>query len=178
MGKIQKKYWYRQTPYLTYVTPVRTTRVSTPPSRPPTTSPAPMDWTTTAMGSDGEEDYDHKTPASWPELINPVPTFWSTSWWGTIDPIRNDKDRVDSGHRNQRIREEQDSSNRIPTYPPNHGAGRSKTGQARSSSSRPSPLFQLLLAGMVQVRSFSSCRLLVVYVVAASASLFQIIRLA
>lgn len=93
---------------------------------------------------DEEDDYrtEQKTIASnWPDRIDPIPTFWPTSnWWGSIDPIRNDA----GGQSRQ--------SNRIPTYTPNKNRADSGGSGARSSSSRPSPYLQLLLAGLVQVR--------------------------
>lgn len=108
--------------------------------------------------------------SNWPDRIDPIPTFWPTqNWWGTIDPMRQDpggSGRSGGGQSRQ--------SNRIPTYAPapatpaktagnnnnNNGSNKSRNraagdGAARSGSSgRPSPppYFQLLLAGLVQVR--------------------------
>ena len=131
-----------------------------------------------------EDDYqESSTTPSWPDLIDPVPTFWPTSnWWGSIDPIRNHDDPPGS-HRQQQQQQSR-HSNRIPTYAPTNigrttgSSWSTNNQQARSSSSRPAPYFQLLLAGLVQVRSLVSSgrKLLVVVVVLAAASLILQIR--
>ena len=194
--KNAKQEWYRQTPHYTYVTRARTTRPPTAPTRPfvwstTTTTTTASSPTTVARPDEGDEDdyLESSTSTSWSDLIDPVPTFWPTSnWWGSIDPIRNHNDPPGQRQREQHRDSSSHHSNRIPTYSPtnnnyagggnnkNRGAAGSGGGgnHARSSSSRPAPYFQLLLAGLVQVRSFSS-RLLLVVVVAA-ASLFQILK--
>ena len=214
-----KKDWHRQTPHYTYVTRARTTRP--PPS--PTTATATMEttttevWTTTTspvsddvVDEDEEDDYRPSHPESrtiasnWPDRIDPIPTFWPTqNWWGTIDPMRQDPRGGGSGRSGgQQSRQ----SNRIPTYAPppssrpfnqrNRG-GDEANPVARSSSSRPTPppYFQLLLAGLAQVRwlmrwstSSQPCLpwllgrlfrhrplLATVSVIVAAASLFQIL---
>ena len=83
-----------------------------------------------------DHEYEDSTGPYWPELIDPIPSFWPTSnWWGSIDQMRNSYGTGDDQDRFQ-------SSNYIPT-----------NSNARSSSSKPkpSPYFQLLLAGL-QVR--------------------------
>ena len=160
----------------------RTTRIPTAATR--ATVRITTTTESTTPGRMDEDDYqESSTTPSWPDLIDPVPTFWPTSnWWGSIDPIRNHDDPPGS-HRQQQQQQSR-HSNRIPTYAPTNigrttgSSWSTNNQQARSSSSRPAPYFQLLLAGLVQVRSLVSSgrKLLVVVVVLAAASLILQIR--
>jgi len=99
----------------------------------PTTTNRPT--TSNLVYYDGEYDED-SSEGNWPELINPIPTSWPTSnWWGSIDHIR-----YPSVYDNE---EEQ------YRYRFNHIAA--TNGKSSSSTPKPSPYFQLLLAGL-QVR--------------------------
>lgn len=116
-------------------------------TRPPVVLTQPTTPTTTTTTPAPDVDDYGSTVSAWPELIDPVPTFWPTSnWWGSIERT-NDR-----------------RNNQIPSDPYNNRqrekAGR--TGSARSSGSRPAPYFQLLLAGLVQVRGLVAMTLPIV----------------
>lgn len=163
----------------TTTTPTTTTTTPTTTEVPAATTSASVDVDDVEEEEDDDRDdyYRPSRPESgtvasnnWPDRIDPIPTFWPTqNWWGTIDPMRQDpggSGRSGGGQSRQ--------SNRIPTYAPdapatpakaagnnNNGSNKSRNratgdGAARSGSSgRPSaspPYFQLLLAGLVQVR--------------------------
>lgn len=172
----------------------------------PVTTSANVDVDEEDEDETDDEDDDYRRPESrtisnnWPDRIDPIPTFWPTqNWWGTIDPMRHDPGGGGEVGRSGGGQSRQ--SNRIPTNAPtprssnnNNNRNRADAGTnqiARSSSSsrRPStsPYFQLLLAGLVQVRWLMpywatsiqpSLRhrplLATVSVIVAAASLFQI----
>ena len=125
-----------QAPHYTYVTRARTTRAPLPatlayPGFDVTPTPTPHPTTPQHVYYDPE--YDDDDPA--PELINPVPTLWPTSnWWGYIDHMRNAEDAEQEQERDQL---------RLNHIEPH--------GKSSSSMPKPSPYFQLLLAGL-QVR--------------------------
>lgn len=211
-----QKDWHRQTPHFTYVTRARTTQPPSPsPSTTPTTTTTELpETTTTSAGVDVDDEVedddqdDYYRPSrpesgtvssNWPDRIDPIPTFWPTqNWWGTIDPMRQDPGGAGGSARGGGGQSRQ--SNRIPTYGPtpakpagnnNNNRNRNRADEpARSASSRPSPppYFQLLLAGLVQVR-WPLCwaslpwllgrrrrpLLAIVSVVVAAASRFQIL---
>jgi hypothetical protein len=163
-------------------TPTTTTTTPTTTEVPAATTSASVDVDDVEEEEEEDEDRDDYyrpshpesgtvASSNWPDRIDPIPTFWPTqNWWGTIDPMRQDpggSGRSGGGQSRQ--------SNRIPTYAPapatpakaagnnnnNNGSNKSRNraagdGAARSGSSgRPSPsppYFQLLLAGLVQVR--------------------------
>ena len=83
-------------------------------------------------------EYDDITEPTEPELIDPILTLGPTrNWWSSSNELNNfDKDDdLDPYQTNDRSK-----FNQIPNF-----------SNARSSSSKPSPYFQLLLAGL-QVR--------------------------
>jgi len=122
-----------QAPHYTYVTRARTTRAPLPatlayPGFDVTPTPTPHPTTPQHVYYDPE--YDDDDPA--PELINPVPTLWPTSnWWGYIDHMRNAEDAEQEQERDQL---------RLNHIEPH--------GKSSSSMPKPSPYFQLLLAGL------------------------------
>lgn len=158
-------------PHYTYVTRPRTIRPPPPPTTSPTTPITSSKWTTTTTPSTTPHRYDDDDDDAYPdnglihtkpEVIDPVPTLWPTSnWWGSIDPLRNNH----KNNRNSRL----DSTSSSSSSSSNSGSGISRSnsnayypairsGSSRvhpsptSSSSSSPPYFQLLLAGLLQVR--------------------------
>ena len=97
--------------------------------------------TSTAKADENAVEYEEAggTSPTWPELIDPVPSFMPTrNWWGSIEEFTRATENEGPVDSRGRI----PYHNKIPSM-----------SVARSSSARPkpSPYFQLLLAGL-QVR--------------------------